>query len=91
MEENITSWEELLEKSKGGIINQTKEKSDPVTHTIHIYEEGLDIGWSYYKNLSDENKRLFKQSIENENDVDRETMASFLRSGYKTRYIMYKQ
>lgn len=94
LQENITSWEKIPEEDKRAVIQQAKEENASVNHTIRLYKDALNTDRTYYNELSEENKRLFVQSIDNETDVDRETLSSFLQSDdihAGGRYIVYEK
>lgn len=93
LQENITSWEELPNRDKNTVINRIKEENGSVNLTIRLYKDALSTNRSYYRNLSEENKRLFRQSIKNETDVNRKKLSSFLQTDNidaGNRYIVYK-
>jgi len=93
LQENITSWEELPEEDKNAVIQRAEEENASVNHTIRLYKDALNTDWTYYDGLSEQNKRLFTQSINNETDVGKETLSSFLQSDdiyAGGRYIVYK-
>jgi hypothetical protein len=93
LQDNITSWKELPEEDKNAVIQRVEEENASVNLTIRLYKDALNTDRTYYDELSEQNKRLFVQSINNETDVDRETLSSFLQSDdiyAGGRYIVYE-